>query len=74
MTKPTDPITSEEMEAASDRFFPLFQIVLGRMPEGSSTEDALKVMESVVGLAHKMRKEKKEEEDSIKFGFNKIEA
>ena len=39
------------------------------MPEGSKTEDALKVMESVCALAHKMRLE--EEESAAPFGFNK---
>ena len=68
--KPTDPLTTEEVQAAADRFFPLFNIVRLNMPEGSSTEDSLKVMENVCGLAHKMRAEKKNEKDE-KFGFNK---
>jgi len=64
-----DPLSPAEVQAASDRFFPLFDIILRNMPEGSKTEDCLKVMESVCSLAHKMRLE--EEEKSAPFGFNK---
>ncbi len=70
--KPTDPISVEEMTGASDRFFPLFDVVRSRMPEGSSTEDTLKVMENVAKLAHKMRAEKKKKEEKLAFGFNKV--
>lgn len=70
MTKPTDPLTTEEVTAASERFFPLFSVVLEQMPDGSSVEDALKVMESVCTLAHKMRSEEKKDK-AEKFGFNK---
>ena len=64
-----DPLTPEEVQAASDRFFPLFDIILRNMPENSKVEDCLKVMESVCTLAHKMRLE--ESEDVLPFGFNK---
>jgi hypothetical protein len=64
-----DPLTPEEVQAASDRFFPLFDIILRNMPENSKVEDCLKVMESVCTLAHKMRLE--EGEDALPFGFNK---
>ena len=64
-----DPLTPEEVQAASDRFFPLFDIILRNMPENSKVEDCLKVMESVCTLAHKMRLE--EGEDTLPFGFNK---
>jgi len=37
------------------------------MPEGSTTEDALKVMETVCKLAHKLREEK----ETDAFGFLK---
>ena len=59
------PLTPEEVQAAADKFFPLFTIVLKDMPKGSSTEDALKVMETVCKLAHKQREQKKLES----FGF-----
>jgi len=64
------PLTPEEVTQASEQFFPLFEIVHSRMPENSTIEDTLKVMESVCGLAHKLRIE----EEKIKFGFNKNET
>jgi hydroxymethylpyrimidine/phosphomethylpyrimidine kinase len=64
-----DPLTPEEVQAASDRFFPLFDIILRNMPENSKVEDCLKVMESVCTLAHKMRLE--EGKGVLPFGFNK---
>ena len=41
------------------------------MPEGSTTEDTLKIMESVAKLGHKFRADKKDKEKALKFGFNK---
>ena len=64
-----DPLSPEEVQAAADRFFPLFDIIHRNMPEGSKTEDALKVMESVCALAHKMRLEPRP--DDLAFGFYK---
>jgi hypothetical protein len=61
------PLTPEEVQVAAEQFFPLFEIVRNHMPANSTTEDTLKVMESVCGLAHKLRTE----EEKIKFGFNK---
>ena len=71
MPKKNDPLTTEEITEAADTFFPLFTIVTSRMPEGSSTEDALKVMETVAKLGHKLRADKKEAERKERFGFNK---
>ena len=65
------PLTSEEITEAADIFFPLFNIVDERMPERASTEDTLKVMESVAKLAQKERVKKREEAAKLKFGFNK---
>lgn len=64
------PLTEDEVQKAAEQFFPLFNIVRTRMPEGSTTEDTLKVMETVCGLAQKLRVE----EEKIKFGFNKNET
>jgi len=63
------PLTPEEVTKAADKFFPLYKVVHSRMPEGSTTEDALKVMENVCKLAHKLREEKEDED----FGFFKSE-
>lgn len=61
------PLTPEEVQKAAEQFFPLFDIVHTRMPEGSKTEDTLKVMETVCSLAQKLRLE----EEKSEFGFNK---
>lgn len=61
------PLTPEEVQKAAEQFFPLFEIVRNRMPANSTTEDTLKVMETVCTLAHKLRAE----EEKTKFGFNK---
>ena len=64
------PLTSEEFTEAADIFFPLFNIVDARMPDSASTEDTLKVMESVAKLAQKERTTKREAAIKLKFGFN----
>jgi len=72
MSKATDPLTTKEVTAAADIFFPLFTIVTSRLPDTASTEDALKVMEAVAKLAQKKRAEDREEKIKEKFGFNKV--
>ncbi len=59
------PLTPDEVQAAADKFFPLFSIVQNQMPAKSSTEDTLKVMETVCKLAHKERTQK----ELDRFGF-----
>jgi len=71
MPDKNEPLTSEEITVAADIFFPLFNIVNERMPERASTEDTLKVMESVAKLAQRERSKKREEAVKLKFGFNK---
>lgn len=61
------PLSIEEVTTAADTFFPLFEVVRSRMPEGSSIEDSLKVMEQVAGLAQKLRVQAQDE----RFGFKK---
>ena len=53
--KKSDPLTLEEVTDAANIFFPLFNEVHSRMPEGATTEDTLKVMEAVAKLGHKQR-------------------
>ena len=72
--KKGDPLTHEEVADAADIFFPLFNEVHSRMPEGSTTEDTLRVMESVAKLGHKQRADRLLEEKSLAFGFNKDES
>ena len=69
---PTKPLTPEEVADAAEQFFPLFDIVHRQMPENSNVEDTLKVMESVCGLAHKLRMQS-EDSKAGPFGFNKKE-
>ena len=69
--KKSDPLNSEEMTEAAEIFFPLFNIVHSRMPEGATTEDCLKVMESVAKLGHKNRADRAAKEKELTFGFNK---
>ena len=45
------PITIEELRELSDKWFPLFNEVHSRLPEGATVEDTLKVMESLSKLA-----------------------
>ena len=71
MPKKHDPLTHEEMTEAAETFFPLFNIIHSRMPDGSTTEDCLRVMESVAKLGHKNRADKADKEKALKFGFNK---
>ncbi len=61
------PLTPEEVQKAAEQFFPLFEIVRNRMPLSATIEDTLKVMETVCGLAQKLRLE----EEKSEFGFNK---
>jgi len=70
--KKSDPLNSEEMTEAAEIFFPLFNIVHSRMPESATTEDCLKVMESVAKLGHKNRADRAAKEKDLNFGFNQL--
>ena len=70
--KKSDPLNSDEMTEAAEIFFPLFNIVHSRMPEGATTEDCLKVMESVAKLGHKNRADRAAKEKDLNFGFNQL--
>ena len=68
------PLTLEELNDASDIFFPRFNIILERMPEGATIEDTLNVMEKVLKLGHKNRHDREKVQDFNfgrfkKFGF-----
>ena len=65
----TGPLTPEEVQSAADKFFPLFEIVAEKMPENSSVQDTLDVMENVCKLAQSLREQ--EVEGSFPFGFYK---
>ena len=59
------PITVEEYQTAGEEFFPKYWYVAKELGEGASTEDILKVMESLSGVA--MRKRSEEEKNTIGF-------
>ena len=67
MTDKNAPLTVDEISKAADEFFPLFNEILTRMPDGSKIEDTLKVMENVARVAQRNRADERE-----KFGFNKL--
>ena len=70
--KPTDPLTVDEVQEASELFFELFNEVLKAAPPNTSIEDAIKLSESIFGYAHKLRAiDRQEQEESTSFGFNK---
>ena len=71
LPKKTDPLTIEEVLEASEIFFPLFQTVIDRAPSGTTTEDALKLAETIFSYAHRLRAVKAKEASSEPFGFNK---
>jgi len=64
------PLSTDEIRKAADLFFESFSVVRNGMPDGSTTEDTLKVMEYVAKLATQMRSDK-EREKLDKFGFSK---
>ena len=70
MPKGYRPLTIDELTAAGDIFFPRFNNILERMPEGSTVEDTLKVMEKVLKLGHHQRREK-EKLSEFSFGIKR---
>ena len=61
----TKPVTLEEYQTAGEEFFPKYFYVAGELGEGAKTEDIIKVMESLAGVA--MRKRAEEEKNTIGF-------
>jgi len=73
MPKKTDPLTKDEMQDAAKEFYELFSVVHAVMPDKTTVEDTLKIMENVAKLAQKKRADTREKELTEKFGFNKAE-
>ena len=61
----TKPVTLEEYQTAGEEFFPKYFFVAKELGEGAKTEDILKVMESLAGVAMRIRTE--EQKNSIGF-------
>jgi 3-methyladenine DNA glycosylase AlkC len=64
-----DPLSPKEVSEAADLFFEAYNIVDSRMPQGSSVEDTIKIMEQVNKIASKLRSEKEKEERDARLGF-----
>ena len=60
-------ITLEEYQAAGETFWPKYWYVAKELGEGAKPEDIIKVMESIGGVALKLKLE-----DKDSFGFNKL--
>lgn len=73
MPSKTDPITPDELSAAADLFFPLFEIVQSRAPEGSSTKDCLEILEAITKLAQATRKQARDDKAAERFGFLQLQ-
>ena len=61
------PITLEEYHEAGEEFFPKYDFVASKLPEGTKPEQVLKVLESLAGVVMKNRVKEK----LGPFGFNK---
>tara|TARA_B100000902_G_scaffold359064_1_gene374575 strand:- start:536 stop:751 length:216 start_codon:yes stop_codon:yes gene_type:complete len=64
-----DPFTPKEIKAATNAFFDVFDAISLRMPQGSTVEDTLKVLEHVNKTATKLRGKQEKEERDARFGF-----
>lgn len=53
------PVSLEEYQSAGEEFFPKYFFVAKELGEGAKTEDILKVMESLAGVAMRLRSEDK---------------
>ena len=62
-------LTLEDYEKAGETFWPKYWYISKELGEGAKTEDILKVMEAVGGIALKFALEEKDKEGP--FGFNK---
>ena len=60
-------LTLEDYQRAGEEFWPKYWYVAKELGEGAKTEDVLKVMESLGGVALKLKLEEK----IAPFGFNK---
>ena len=59
------PVTLEEYQAAGEEFWPKYWYVAKELGEGAKAEEILKIMESLSGVAMRIRTE--EQKNSIGF-------
>ena len=62
-------LTLEDYQKAGETFWPKYWYIAKELGEGSKSEDILKVMEAIGGVAMKFALDEKEKE--VPFGFNK---
>ena len=60
-------LTLEELQGLADKWFPLFNEVYDRLPDGASVEETLKVMEKLAELAGAELKEKEQKDRQYFF-------
>ena len=60
-------LTLEELQGLADKWFPLFNEVHDRLPDGASVEETLKVMEKLAELAGAELKEKEQKDRQYFF-------
>ena len=69
-----NPLTPEEIKAASEAFFEAYNIVDTRMPKAAAWKTRSSAWRKSRRLkVSTLRKEKEKEERDAKFGFNKTE-
>ena len=62
-------LTLEDYQKAGETFWPKYWYIAHELGEGAKTEDIIKVMEAIGGVALKLKLEEKEGP----FGFNKTD-
>ena len=62
-------LTLEDYEKAGETFWPKYWYIAKELGEGAKSEDILRCMEAIGGVALKLALEEKEKEGP--FGFNK---
>ena len=62
-------LTLEDYQKAGETFWPKYWYIAKELGEGTKSEDILKVMEAIGGVAMKFALDEKEKE--VPFGFNK---
>ena len=62
----TKPVTLNEYLVAGEEFWPKYWYVAKELGEGAKAEDVLKIMESLAGVAMRIRSE----EEKNPIGFN----
>tara|TARA_B100001057_G_scaffold236978_1_gene237301 strand:- start:1660 stop:1875 length:216 start_codon:yes stop_codon:yes gene_type:complete len=62
-------LTLEDYQKAGEQFWDKYWYVSKELGEGAKTEDIIKVMETLAGVAVQLKE--KEDEENSPFGFNK---